>query len=52
MTYKKMIEGAFTINLEMTAKYKQTEPSLMAEYKCGTYHKSLFVEELIYILAL
>ena len=35
-------EGNFPINLKPIKKYQQSEPSLMAKYKYGTYHKGYF----------
>ena len=40
---KEIPEGGFPINLQLIAQYQQTEPSLMAKYKDGTYHKSYFL---------
>ena len=37
-----MPEVAFPINIKMIAKYQWTEPSLMAKYEYGTYHKGSF----------
>ena len=35
-------EGTFTINLISIQKYQQSEPSIIAKYKNGTYHKGSF----------
>ena len=35
-------EGNFPINLKIIAKYQRTEPSLMAKYEYGKYHKRYF----------
>ena len=35
-------EGGFPINLKLIAKYQWKEPSLLAKYKDGTYHKGSF----------
>ena len=40
---EELYEGTFPINLKLIAKYQQTEPSLMAKYKDGAYHKGLFL---------
>ena len=34
--------GTIPINLKLIQKYQRTEPSLMAKYKNGTYHKGYF----------
>ena len=39
---EEIIEGDFPINLKMIEKYQRTEPSLMDEYKNGTYHTYSF----------
>ena len=35
-------EGTSPINLKLIAKYQRTEPSLMAKFKYGTFHKGSF----------
>ena len=35
-------EGTFAINLKLIQKYQQEEPSIIAKYKYGKYHKSYF----------
>ena len=35
-------EGNFPFNLTLIRKYQCTEPSLMAKYEDGTYHKGYF----------
>ena len=35
-------EDTFSINLKLITQYQRTEPSLMAKYKDGTYHKGYF----------
>ena len=35
-------EGTLSINLKLIQQHQQAEPSLMAKYKNGTYHKGYF----------
>ena len=37
-------EGTFPINLKLIPKYQRTEPSIIAKYKTGKYHKGSFRE--------
>ena len=39
---KDIPEGTFPINLKLIQKYQRSEPSIIAKYKNGTYHKGYF----------
>ena len=39
---EEILEGTFPIHLKLIQKYQRSEPSLMAKYKNGTYHKGSF----------
>ena len=39
---KELPEGTFPINLKLIQKYQREEPSIIAKYKDGTYHKGYF----------
>ena len=39
---EELSEGNFPINLKLIQKYQQWEPSILAKYKTGTYHKGYF----------
>ena len=39
---KEIPDGNFPINLTLIQRHQRVEPSLMAKYKDGTYHKSPF----------
>ena len=39
---EEITEGTFPINVKFIQKYQRAEPSLMAKYEDGTYHKGSF----------
>ena len=39
---KEIPEGAFPIDIKLTKKYQRVEPSIIAKYKDGKYHKGYF----------
>ena len=39
---KEIPEGAFPIDIKLTKKYQRAEPSIIAKYKDGKYHKGSF----------